>query len=57
MFGDNQYDPDIELIFNDLKYESSDPKTWNVLDDPELDTKVDINKPRVTRSGRVFVIQ
>ena len=57
MFEDNKYDPDIELLFDYLKDEESNPDTWNVFDNPEVDTKVDINKPIVTRSGRVFGFQ
>ena len=57
VFEDNKDDPDIELLFYYLKDEESNPDTWNVFDDPEVDTKVDINKPIVTRSGRVFGIK
>ena len=57
MFEDKKYEPDIEPLFNDLKDEESNPGTWNVFDDSEVDTKVDINKPRVKRSDRVFGIK
>ena len=57
VFEDNEDEPDIEPIFGDLKDEESNPGTWNVFDDPEVDTKVSINESRVTRSGRVFGIQ
>ena len=51
MFEDNKIDPDIEPIFNDLKDE--DPDTWNVVDDPEEDTKLDINKPRAIKIRQI----
>ena len=57
VFEDNKYDPDIEPLFDDLKDEESNPDTWGVFDNPEVDTKVDMNEPRVTRSSRVFGIQ
>ena len=57
IFEDNKDDPDIEPLFDNIKYDKSNPYNWNVFDDPELDTKVDINKHRVTISGRVFGIQ
>ena len=57
VFEDNEDEPDIEPIFGDLKDEESNPDTWNVFDDPELNTKVDIKEPRVTRSNRVFGIK
>ena len=37
-------------MFEDIKDEESNPN-------PEVDAKVDINEPRVTRSGRMFGIQ
>ena len=59
VFEYNEDDPDIEPLFNDLKYEygESNPDTWNVYYYPEVDIKVDINEPRVTKSSRVFGIQ
>ena len=49
MFEDNKYDPAIEPLFDDIKYEESNPYTWNVFDDSEVDTKVDINKPNINQ--------
>ena len=43
-------EPEHEIVFEDNKDEESNPN-------PEVDTKVDIKEPRVTRSGRVFGIQ
>ena len=40
-----------------LKMKNTIHTLGNVFDDPEVDTEVDINEPRVTRSGRVFGIQ
>ena len=57
VFEDNKYDPAIEPLFDDIKDEESNTYTWNVFDDPELNTKVDIKEPRVTRSNRVFGIK
>ena len=57
VFEENEDDPDIEPLFDYLKDGESNSDTWNVFDDLEVDTKVDINKPIVTRSGRMFVIQ
>ena len=56
VFEDKEYETDIEL-FNYHKNDESNPDTCNVFDNPEVDTEVYINKPRVTRSGRVFRIQ
>ena len=39
-----------EIVFEDNKDEESNPN-------PEVDNKVDMNKPRVTRSGIVFGMQ
>ena len=49
VFEDNKYDPAIEPLFDDIKYEESNPYTWNVFDDSEVDTKVDINKPNINQ--------
>ena len=57
VFEYNKYDHYIEPLLNDLKYEESNTDSWNVLDDTEIDTKVDIKKPSVTIFGRVFRIQ
>ena len=43
-------EPEHEIVFEDNKDEESNQN-------PEVDTKVDINEPIVTRSGRVFGIQ
>ena len=58
VFGDNKDGPDIETLSNDLRDEDdeSNPDTWNVFDDPEVDSKVDISKQRVTRYDKVFGI-
>ena len=55
VFEYNGYKPVIEPLFNNLKDqdEESNPDTWNVFDDPEVDN----NEPRATRSGRIFGIQ
>ena len=42
--------PEHEIMFEDNEYEESNPNM-------EVDTKVDINRSRVTRSGRAFGIQ
>ena len=43
-------EPEHEIVFEDNIYEESNQH-------PEVDTKVDINGTRVTRSGRFFGIQ
>ena len=43
-------EPEHEILFGDNIDEESNQN-------PEVDTKVDINEPIVTRSSRVFVIQ
>ena len=43
-------EPEHEIVFEDNIDEESNQN-------PEVDTKVDIIEPRVTRSGRVFGIQ
>ena len=43
-------EPEHEIVFEDNIDEESNQN-------PEVDTKVDLNEPSVTRSGRVFGIQ
>ena len=59
VFESNNYEPDIEPLFNNLQDEDekSNTDTWNVFNDTEVDIKIDTNEPRVTRSGKVFGIQ
>ena len=59
MFEENDDNPDIEALLYYLKYEyeESNTDTCNVFGDQEVDIKVDINEPRVTRYGRLFGIK